>query len=104
MGGPFGPPFYIILLFQFPQVYLAGLFVQLQVAIVPGLADLTVFEGGTNRAVRFLPVGAIVKAAFADIGSKIREGVLEILLQDHFHLVRIEGGEARRIRHIGILP
>ena len=46
-------------------------------------------------------VRAVTEPAGTDIGAEVREGKLQILLQNDLHPVRIEGGEAGRIGHIG---
>ena len=98
------PPLQYILFLDLPKIDLAGLFVQLQIAIIPGRFDLSILKGLPDRAVRFLSVGTVVKPAFADKGSKIRECILKVLLQYHIHLIRIKGRKSRGIRHIGIFP
>ena len=93
---------YSVLLFQFPEVDLACLLIQLQIAVITGLFDLSRFQGIPNCAARFFPMCAVVKTAAANILSEIRKCVLQIFLKDNVHLIRIKGGEARRICHIGI--
>ena len=88
------PTIYIIdigSLFQFPQIDLAGLFIKPQIAVVTGLFYFSVFKCGPDCTVRLLPVGTVVKTAQTDILAEVRKSILEILLQDHIHLIRIEG-------------
>ena len=61
---------------DFPSLDLAGLFVELQIALIPALFDFPGPHGGPDGAVRLFSVGTVVKAAFSEIASKIREGVL----------------------------
>ena len=42
-------------------------------------------------------VGAARKAALPEIGSELREGVLQIILRDAAELLRLQAGKARRI-------
>ena len=61
---------------DFPSLDLAGLFVELQIALIPALFDFPGPPGRPDGAVRLFAVGAVVKTAFSEIGSKVREGVL----------------------------
>ena len=47
-------------------------------------------------------MGAVGELAPAQAGGKIREGILQVLLEDHVHLVGVEGGKARGVHHIGV--
>ena len=42
-------------------------------------------------------MGAARKAALPEIGSELREGVLQIILRDAAELLRLQAGKARRI-------
>ncbi len=66
--------------FQLPELDLAGLFIKPQIAVIAGGADLPRRQGLGYRAAGFFPVGAIMELAFSDVATKIREGVLKILL------------------------
>ena len=63
-------------LFQFPELDLAGLFVQAQVAVVPGFLNLPGLHRCPDRAFRFPAVGAVVKPAGAQIFSEVRKSIL----------------------------
>ena len=93
-----------VLLFQFPELDLLRFFVESEVAVVAALFDISCFQGGTDSAVRLFPVGAVVKPTLSDIVSKIREGILEVLFQNHFHLIRIKRRKTRGIGNVGVLP
>ena len=97
------PLLYIILFLQFPEIDLARLLVQLQIAVIPGLFNLPIFKGFANCAVRLFSVGAVIKPALTDESAEIRKCVLQVLFQYNIHLVRVKGRESRSIGHIGIL-
>lgn len=61
---------------QFPELDLAGLFVQAQVAVVPGFLNLPGLHRCPDRAFRFPAVGAVVKPAGAQVFPKIRKCIL----------------------------
>lgn len=63
-------------LFQFPELDLAGLFIQPQVAVVPGFLNLPGLHRCPDRAFRFPAVGAVVKPAGAQIFSEVRKSIL----------------------------
>lgn len=89
-------------LFHFPELDLAGFFIQPQVAVVPGGLDFPCRHGCRYRTPRFLPVGAVMELALADEWAEIRERILEVLFQDDLHLIRIEGRKTGGIRNEGI--
>ena len=55
-----------------------------------------------DGAAGFFPVGAIVKPTLSYVGGKVRKGILQVLLQDHIHLIRVERGKSGGIRNIGV--
>ena len=63
-------------LFQFPELDLAGFFIQAQVAVVPGFLNLPGLHRCPDRAFRFPAVGAVVKPAGAQVFPKIRKCIL----------------------------
>ena len=50
-------------LFHFPLVDLHGLFVELEVAVIAGFADIAVCEGGGDGAAGLFAVGAVAELA-----------------------------------------
>ena len=49
-------------------------------------------------------MSAVVKTALSQIRPEIREGVLQILLEDHIHFVGVEGGKAGSVHDEGVVP
>ena len=86
------------ILLQFPLVDLHSLFIESQVALVAASADLTICQRGGDGAAGLLSVGAVPELALAQIPTELWKGILQILFQNDFHLIRIKGGEARSIR------
>ena len=48
-------------------------------------------------------MSAVVKTALSQIRPEIREGVLQILLEDHIHFIGVEGGKSGGIHDEGVV-
>ena len=46
---------------------------------------------------------AVMKSAFTQIWRKIRESILKVFFQDNLHLIGVERGETRCVRHKGAI-
>ena len=86
-------------LFPFPVGHRLELLVEPHIALVPGTGNVSLLHSLEHGAPRFLSMGTVQKTAFAQIGAKLPETVLQFLLLTQFHAVHIKGGKTRRIRH-----
>ena len=85
----------ILLLFLLPLPQGLQFFVKPQVALVAAGLDLPGFQGRQYGAAFFLGVTAIQKAALAQIGPELPEGLRQAALQFQVQLLRFKGGKAR---------
>ena len=86
-----------------PGLNLLGAFIQAHIAGVAGGLDKPVLQRLPHRTARFMDMSTGTVAAPALIRGKIREGILQILLNQEHHLLRIEGGKARRVDDAGAI-
>ncbi len=74
----------------FPVFVLGGDLIKADIAMITGLADLSRFHGGCDGTVGCLQMGAIIKAAPADMRSKLGKGILKRVLGDGRHRLNVK--------------
>ena len=75
-------------------------FMETQIALMPFFLNLSGLQGLQNRAAFFLGVTAAHKAAFIQIGRKFDEGLRQMVLPFQIQILRLKGGESRRIHDL----
>ena len=80
-----------------------GAFIQAHVAGVASRLDVPFMHCFQHRAARLTDMGAVAVSTMTQVWGKIREGLLQVFLDQEHHLLRIEGGKARRVDDAGAI-